>query len=235
MSDPTPSTGLSPDADTARAFADLAHEVRGITSGALMSAHTMTLARTDEERGTSAASLQGAMRHMVRLADDLRDVSNLLAARPPGARVEHDLVHAARRIAAGLTPDAELRKVELALESDGVPEHVVMGDPAAWDLALERLFLAGIEAGRRREQVVARLEPRSPGLALVVPCGALEMPPDGDLFAAWGEARRTSEVFPRGVWFVRAFLTAEGGGLTVEGEPGARRLVAVFPAARPAR
>lgn len=230
MSDPTP------DPDRARAFADLSHELRGLAGAALMSAQSLALSRSEDDRAKATASLNGATRRLVRLADDLRDVADLLGARRPGDRVEHDVVYAARRLCAELAPDAVLHKTELVLEADGIPAHVLVGDPLAWDRTLVRLLLAGIEGGRRAGRIVARFEPRDGTLALVVPCGHAELPPAGEVFTAWAEARRGgSRVFAMGLWLARAFLEAEGGHLAVREEADGRRLVATFPAARPER
>jgi hypothetical protein len=233
MPDPSSTADARPDAQWARLFADLAHEVRAVAGGAAMSLDAFRIARSDDERARMAGLLESANRRMVRLAEDLRDVADTLSGPGPRPRVEHDVVLAARRVASELAPEASLRNLELTLEGD-LPAHVIVCDPAAWDRALRRLYLASLESARRGERVTVTFEPRSPGLDLFLPYAGPELPPDGALCASWTEARDGgAELFPRGLWLARAFLVAEGGGLAVRGEGGERRLVASLPAARP--
>ncbi|MEO6461736.1 MAG: hypothetical protein ABIP29_01535 [Candidatus Eisenbacteria bacterium] len=225
MHDPT-------DTEWSRVFADLSHDVRSITGGALTSLDIFALATTDADREKSRNLLRSSLGRMIRLADDLRDVSGVLAAGPVPTPVQHDLVLATRRACDRLKGEAALRRVEIAVESDGVLAHVVTGDSEAWDRTLERLIESGLQRVSGSARFVLSLEPGPRGVDLVVPCGPLELPADTDLRAAWAAPRPEGRMFARGLWLARAFLVAEGGELAIRDQGGQQHLVATLPADR---
>lgn len=221
----------SDNAEWARVFADLAHDVRSTTSGAITSLDIFALARSEDDREKAAKLLRGSLDRMTRLADDLRDVSGVLATPVAPTPVQHDLVMAARRACDQdrLGRDAELRGVEIAVEADGVRSHVVMGDSRAWDRTLERLIESGLQRVSRKGRLVVSFERGPGGVDLVVPCGPLELPVDAELRAAWAAMRSEGRLFALGLWLARAFLVAQGGALSIREDGDQRQLVASLP------
>ena len=230
MPDPESPESPPPDPQWARAFGDLAHDLRSIAGGASIGLDALALAPGEAERERTLSMLKSSIRRIVRLAEDLRDVSDHLAGRTNQARVAHDLMLAVRRACDRLLAEAKLRRVELAFEADGLASHVVLGDPVMWDRMLERLIEAGLQFAPGRERLLVRLEARPPRTVLVVPCGSLQLPTDEHLRSAWAAPRVQGQMFGRGLWLARTFLAAEGGELAIEEEMGIRRLVATLPA-----
>jgi hypothetical protein len=229
MPDPESLPDSPPEPEWARAFADLDHDLRGIAGAALSGLDALGLARAEADRARTVGNLRSSLRHLLRLAEELHDVADHLAGRPGGLRVAHDLRLSIRRVCDRLADEAALRRVELAFEDGGIASHVVIGNPEAWDRTLERLVEAGLRQAAR-EPLLIRLEARSAGVALIVPCGALQLPADGLLRSSWAAPRGPGELFGRGLWLARAFLAQEGGALAIEEDSGSRRLVATLPA-----
>jgi signal transduction histidine kinase len=225
MHDPTDN------AEWSRVFAHLSHDVRSTTSGAITSLDIFALARSDDDREKAAKLLRSSLERLIRLADDLRDVSGVLAARVAPTPVQHDLVMATRRACDRLAGDARLRGVEVAVAADGVPTHVVIGNSEAWDRALVRLIESGLQRVSGKGRLVVSFERGPRGVDLFVPCGPLELPVDAELRAAWATPSPEGRMFALGLWLARAFLVAQGGELSIREDGDQRQLVASLPSA----
>jgi signal transduction histidine kinase len=188
--------------------------------------HQVSRAPSDTiPRGTVEASTSPALRQLVRLQqllDTLLDVSRVSNSRLKLDVATLDLVEAVHDVAHRLGVQARAADVELLLELPSEPV-ILFGDPLRLEQVVSNLLTNAFKYGSGRP-VRLRLEEREDAVALTVK--------DQGIGIAAGDQARIFNRFERaagaggadglglGLYIAKEIVTAHGGTITVESQPG---------------
>nr|WP_253910461.1 hybrid sensor histidine kinase/response regulator [Pyxidicoccus fallax] len=186
------------------------------------------LSRTPAEtisRGTVEASTAPAIRQLVRLQqllDTLLDVSRVGTQRLKLDVAALDLVETVREVAQRLAVQARAAEVEPRLELPSEPV-ILFGDRLRLEQVVSNLLTNAFKYGDRKP-VSIRVEEREDTVALIVKDEGIGIAP-GDqarIFNRFERAAGTGSAdgLGLGLYIAREIVTAHGGTITVDSQPG---------------